>query len=529
MKRYLAPNRNLLSSWGGHAIMLAVGFCLMPYVLGVLGQESYGSWIFINSLASYANLLYLGFGQTLSRFVAAHSARRDWERLNASVTVVFTVYSAMGALALAMASLLAWQAPALYAWSGDSLLEVRCVIVALGLNVACGMVGSTFGGVLLGYQRFDVERTVFVAATLFRAAVTVFFLRAEWGLFTLAGAFLATTIVESVCYCTLAYRIVPTLRLHPRYLTRQAFRDSFGFSLKAFVGIIAGQLIAATDTILIAQFMGKAAVVPYYIALRLCQFIQKPIQQIGDVNMPKAGQLAATNDAAAIQRLAGRSMGMAFLMTSGVFVGAWFFGGRLIENWMGPAYTQSHLLMLMLLGAQLVTLPTGVMRQILFGCGHVRTPALLCLLQAGLNLLCCLLLIRSYGLVGVAIGTTVPFVILELLVLLPYALRTLHLRPSRLLAAVVGPALVPLTLLTAYSWLVDTNWTGNRGWAFLVVVTLGGGAVHFGTWALQKAISECPLLLWPAGPTPAQRSSSTTDSCDEPDYQPEIAMAESSI
>lgn len=526
---------NLLTSWAGHVVMLVVGFFLMPYVLHVMGASAYGSWIFINSIASYAGLLYLGFGQTLSRFVATHSVKNDWDRVNQVVSVVFVAFTCLGLFSLSVAGALAWTAPWWNTWEHNSLAEVRLVIVLLGLNAACGMMGSTFGGVLIGLQRIHVEKSIFIIGTLFRVTITMLFLRQHWGLFTLAAVFLATTIFESLSYAVCAFRVLPTLSVRRKHLTAEAFRESFGFSLRAFVGIVAGQLIAATDLIVIGQFLGKSAIVPYYIALRLCQFIQKPIQQIGDVSLPKAGELASHRDHKAIQKLVARSVGLAFMLVSGLYIGATYFGDTLITTWMGPEYIGSFRFLLILMTAQLVTLPSLVLRQILFGSGHVRFPALLYMGEALCNVVCCLALIGKLGLLGVALGTTVPLVLGELTLLWPFAVRKLNLDLARTLGDILKAALLPLLVLWGFCSLTNTylsvGWweacvqslTSSDGftvptavetalsrWGYILLVTAGGGSLFGGVWLAQSRWSEQRprrALARPAG-DPAERRDS---------------------
>ena len=53
--------RNILISWLSHATTLLVGLFLVRFVKGTLGDDGYGAWIFVNSIANYATLLYLGF------------------------------------------------------------------------------------------------------------------------------------------------------------------------------------------------------------------------------------------------------------------------------------------------------------------------------------------------------------------------------------------------------------------------------------------------------------------------------------
>src|SRR5687767_1555700 len=91
-------------TWGAHIVTLVVGLFLVPFVLRRLGEEGYGAWVFVNSVAGYTGLLYLGFGPTVCRFVAHHRARDEWDRINQVVSSVIAVYCAAGAIVLLLAA-----------------------------------------------------------------------------------------------------------------------------------------------------------------------------------------------------------------------------------------------------------------------------------------------------------------------------------------------------------------------------------------------------------------------------------------
>ena len=479
---------NLCASWVAHGVTLVIGFFLMPFVLHKLGDRSYGAWIFINSAASYAGLMYLGFGHAIQVYVAKHRAEGDWHRLNEKVNVILAVYLGMGTIAFCLAGLLAGLAPVMHKWDPEMLVEVRLVMLILGLNIAIGMTGSVFGGVLMGLQRFDLVSGIAIGADLFRLGLTVLFLRHEWGLVTLASIYLAATVLENLIYIVLAFRFIPTLSLRRMYVKLAVLKECFGFSLYVFLGHISAQLIYATDTLVIGFMLGAEAIVPYYIALRLCQFIQRPIQQIGEVCMPKAGELHAKAASSQLAGLLVRALGVAFLLTTGMFIGTVYFGNALLLTWVGPGYDESQRLLLVLLFAQTIALPLGVLRSILFGMGHVRAPAIMFFAEAVLNLVLSMLLIRPLGVMGVALGTAIPIAVIEIGLLLPYALKHLQLNGWKLLWDVLGPQSMPLLALVAYSAVVCRCFDVSQGWTKLVVVTAGGGAVLLSTWGVQYLV-----------------------------------------
>lgn len=486
---------NLASTWLAHAVALAVAFFLMPYVLHTLGDAAYGTWIFINAAAGYSGLLYLGFGQTICRYVADAHARHDWGKLNRVVNVVLAAYLCLGGFALVVAAVLAWLAPLVYDWGRQSLFEVRLVILILGVNTALGMTGSVFGGVLSGIQRFDLDRSINVVAGLLRFVLTVVFLQSQWGLLTLACIFLAVTVVENFGHLLLAFVNVKTLSLGVRHIDRETIRECFSFSFYAFLDAVAYQLIDLSDTVIVGFVLGAKATVPYYIALRLCKFIGKPIHYIGHVVMPRAGELHSSADRRGLRELVAKGAGLALLLTVGFFIGAGFFGRTLIGAWVGPGYERSHLLLLVLLGAQIVATPMEVIRSALFGMGHVRFPALMYIVEAAANLTLSLVLIRPFGLMGVAVATAVPLVAIELGALLPYAMRILKFDIGQLIRRGFGPQLLPLVLLLGYSFLVSAFVPDLTGWLPLTAVALGGGTVLAAGWLANESLLR-GLRIW---------------------------------
>ena len=475
---------SLCVSWVAHAVSLVVGFFLMPYVLHILGKGQYGAWIFISSVTGYTALMYLGLGEAIKKFVATYHARQDWEKLNQTVCVTLAIYAGTGTLTLLAAGVLCWLAPHFRDWEGNSLLEIRLVIMIVGLHVACGMLGSVFGGALLGIQRFDLQRAVMIGADVLRVGLTLLLLRAEWGLLVLAGIIMAVSLAENVAYLVLAFVHVKNLSVRFRYLKMSAVRECFGLSLSALIGSMAWQLINATDTIIIGMVLGAEAIVPYFIAQRLCQFIQRPLQQIGEVSMPKAGELHARSDIAALQKLAVQGMGLAFLLAAGIFTGTAFFGDALISTWVGETYSESHTILLLLLVSQLAAAPVGVLRWISFGAGHARVPALMHLVEAVANIILSLILIKPFGILGVALGTMVPVLVVELFAIMPYACRRLQFALLPLLGGILAPQVLPLLALLAYCSWVETNFDVSRGWDKLIAVAAGGGAVLAATWGV---------------------------------------------
>lgn len=484
--------RNVLASWFAHAVTIAIGFKLMPFLIETLGQHQYGTWVFINSFASYAALLYFGFGETIARYVSKHQALGEYARVNEIISLVFAFYSAMAGVTLLLGASLFAVIPWLGTWAADELLQVRIVIVLLTLNIVAGLLGSVFGGVLIGMRRFDLERMVSFGSDILRLVLLLVFLQRDWGIVTVAGVYLGLTIVEQIVYVVMAYRVLPQLRLHWSLLKWSVFRECSSFSSMAFLNNLASQLIYATDSIVIGVMLGVEAITPYNIALRLTQFIRLPIDKISHICMPTAGAMQAAESRAKLHQFLIKAVHVTLLLIAGVYIGAWYFGRDLIHVWMHRDFPDSYRLLTVLLAAQIIALPTGVLRAFLFGSGIVRVPALIYLLEALCNLGLSIALCHFYGTWGVALGTVIPVMVFELGIIVPYALHQLGVSRRRMVREAVLPLVPPLLALWGYSAAID-HWTFvHSGLLGLCFVTAGGGAVLGVTWLIVDRFRRDP-------------------------------------
>ncbi len=485
---------NILFSWVAHAVTLAIGFFLMPYILNTVGDNTYGTWLFLNTLAGQTTLLYLGFGDAISRYTAKHLAAGHLVRLNRTFSCITSVYLGSAMVAFGLSCLLAYWAPLLHSWPDQSLSEVRWAILLLGLNAAVSIAGSSFGGVLMGLQRFDIERSIVILVALLRLGLTVYFLTAQQGLLTLACIFLAITVLENLLACVMTFWLLPHLQFRWRHLRRETYRDCFGFSLFSFISLISESLIYMVDTIIIALFLGPVAVVPYYIALRLCEMIRLPVLQVGHVLLPKAGELHGRRDFTRLQEMVCLALGAAFLLSGTALIGALSFSDMMIQVWIGKPYVESYWVLAMLLTAHVVSLPTHLLRDVLTGIGYVRLPALVMAIQAVCNLALSLVLLQWLGIYGVALGTLIPMLVFEGGVLIPVGIRALQLQWSQLLRLGLLPQLIPLSLILTYCLLL-LQWEIAPSWFAVISIVLGalvvlGSGVWLSRWNVRAKLTD---------------------------------------
>ena len=123
------------------------------------------------------------------------------------------------------------------------------------------------------------------------------------------------------------------------------------------------------------------------------------------------------------------------------------FADPLIPHWMGEGFRDSVLPARILVAGWLVASLWETGAGMVTAKGIVRPLTLIALASAGLNLALSVTLVRIIGITGVALGTTLPF-----LVVAPFVwrviLKTLDVKPSRLFAEALRGAILPLLVCT---------------------------------------------------------------------------------
>src|ERR1700724_2241003 len=94
--------RSVYANWANTAAAILYTLIITPIVVRSLGAERYGVWSFLNGFLAYSDLLYLGLGASLVRYVAEHVERREFAQLRRLVSVVWTIYLGLAILAISL-------------------------------------------------------------------------------------------------------------------------------------------------------------------------------------------------------------------------------------------------------------------------------------------------------------------------------------------------------------------------------------------------------------------------------------------
>jgi O-antigen/teichoic acid export membrane protein len=380
----------------------------------------------VASMTYYFQLLDLGYGSGVVRHVTEADARHDIARVNRIMSTFVVVYAGLGlAAAAGVLGLIIWVVPRFPNLDADQIARAQTVLALMGIRIAVGFPMTVFGAATTARQRFALNNTVAVAVALLNGAATYAVLSAGYGLVALVAATTAISLTGYAGYAWTARRAFPELRLRWSAFTRGLVREVTTYSIYIFLVDVAIQIGFNLDNVVIGAALGTSAVGVYAIALRIADYQRQLCNQFNGLLFPVVVRHGAAGRTDALRSVLVDGTRIALTLAVGVTVCVIGFGRPLIHQWMGPGFEGSVFPLYVLALTGVVLVGQGPLGNILLGTGRHRLVAFTALAEALANLALSVVLVRRYGLAGVAIGTAAPVFIANLFVLMPAACRQL--------------------------------------------------------------------------------------------------------
>ena len=452
MTRTSSLLRNVLSNWLVLALGIAYTFVVTPIVVRSLGIEGYGVWSFLNGLLAYSELLYLGLGSAVVKYVAQYRARNDLAGINRLASVVGSIYGLLGLISLTTLIGISQFVPGMFAeaLSADSANAAVVTCMLLGVRLLMVFLSSTFAGLLSGYDRYDLVNAVNLLSVTIRFVATPLLLQVGWNpLLTMAWLTTAVGVIDFIALTIVGFWTVRGLVVKPVRPRAEELRWLYVFGLQSFFIVFAVKLISYTDTMVIGVILGAASVALYSLPLQLVEFARMFVGGFTAVFLPRVTISSTKEDEQGIRDVYIRSTRIAFFFVGWLGGGLITLGPMFLGLWVGPHFggVSRSVLVFLVLALMGQVLSSQVPMAFYQGLGLLAVPAIVISIEGVLNLSLSIWLAPRLGLPGVALATAVPAIV-SLVVLPPYLCRKLKI-PIRLLFDSIAPGVAMIVAIVA--------------------------------------------------------------------------------
>jgi O-antigen/teichoic acid export membrane protein len=474
---------NVVSNWGGQFSLIFISFFLAPFVVRHLGDSAYGVWTLIRALAGYLALMDLGIRGAVTRYIARFLAQADHESASKTVASALRIFAVLAMAAVLMSLFTTFFLVDGFRIPAEYKTAAQIISILAGLHVAVTLFAGVYAGIVAGLQRFDILNTVEITIGVANALAVFIALFQGYGIVAMAVVQLCASACRLLVLLLICRWLCPMIRLSPLGGNQVFAKMIFIFSAFSFVMQVSGSLIYYCDAAVIATYLPIQFLTWFTIGGTLVEYTRMLVSAISQTISPLASAVEALDRRSELKRLLLSSAAFGTMAVLPIAVTFLIRGRSFIGLWMGPSYAEPAGEVLSILTLPLL-LHAGAHGTggILMGIGKHRPLAPAMLIEGLCNLLLSVVLVKRFGLTGVAWGTAIPNMASALLFWPWYLCRTFNVGFLRFASTVwLQPALAMIPFALA-SLAVEHFWPATTLYGFMLQVGACLPLALFGFW-----------------------------------------------
>ena len=419
--------RGFLSTWAGLIVNGVVGILLTPILVHGLGAFYYGLWILVASVLDYYGLLDMGMRYSLQRFTARYGGANDRTALNETFMTGLAVSVWICSAVFVVGAVFVVFLPGFFKLQGQSVTLFRILLGYQGITLALSFPARIMGAYMCGLRRFDLYNALASTQGILKGIVFWLVIRMHGGINGIAIAQLAIAAVLLVLSWIATRYTDPGLTVSWKYTSRARTKELASFSFYILMGDVGDRLRFFTDVIVISHFLTVALATPFNVIGKLMEIFRMVFYPITGPLTTEANALEGQKRSEESRQLFLRSSKICALLAFAGTAVLLLQGKNILRVWMGEPFTAYYSLLVVLTTGYCVYLMQMPALTFLNATGHHRMAGSWALIEGVLNLGLSIYWAKQYGLLGVAMGTAVPMIIMRLGIQPLYTLRVLKL------------------------------------------------------------------------------------------------------
>ena len=415
--------RSILSNWFGLIILAGSTALLTPVMVHHLGAVNYGVWVLASSVLDYYGLLDLGMRSAMFRYVSLFrggSLREEVDRTFSSALLLVTGTAVLiCVVSVGVTCLL----PRFITVQGISPRVFSWLLVLLGFSVAVMFPTRMLATYISAHNRWDLYNAAGIANTVTRAIVIVVILKLGYGILAVAIATVVLAFLSVGQHIVFLFIADPEVHVNIRLITFGRIRELFGFSMRSLLVSLGDYLRFYSDSAVIASVLSVGLVTPFNVATRLIECFRSVVVAAGGPVLGAMTELDGAHRQKDLQALLLRSTRLLALLSilGGVLL---LLDGRpLLHLWVGKEFVSSYSLVAVLAFGYMINLTQHAALLIIIAKGQHGPLGWWTIAEGVANIVLSVIWGRSHGLLGVAMGTIVPMLVVKLFIQPWYAMK----------------------------------------------------------------------------------------------------------
>jgi O-antigen/teichoic acid export membrane protein len=433
---------NTLSNYGKLVIGMMITIFLTRILFLGLSRSEYGFWALLWSIFGYSLLLDFGFGASIQKYTSESVVTKDWLKFNKIVSTVFFNYAFVSIIIMIVSVILAFNIQHIFTFDAEYTEYYRKALLVFGLGTSLVFPIGFFTEILRGMQALHLRNIVEIIVSVLNFAgmlCIVYLFKIDKPLIWMAVTAIGTNFISSLLMGIISHRLIPEFKIKWKYYDRKLLKSVMSFSVYAYLITFTNLIIFRTDQLVISVFGSVALVSIYQISSRLAETFRSFSKQFLDNLGPVSATLFAAGNKSKMAEIMTQSTRLMGVISTLFLVPLLVYVKPLLKIWLELTEQAGIIVAIILLISMYVLLfyrSTSV--YMLLMANEQKKLTKIALIECVANLVLSIFLIHYlesicnyFGftlpdngkIIGVALGTLIPNIILAITFNIPVAVK----------------------------------------------------------------------------------------------------------
>jgi O-antigen/teichoic acid export membrane protein len=404
--------KNTIYHFTAQTVGFLAPFILTPIIITHIGQVQFGIYAIVLGFVGTFGLFDFSISTSFIKFISEHYNKKEITELNNVINtglffyLAFTLIICIVGLVFAGKILSFVNVPADLIPTGLFALRISLLIFFIATS------SSIFVSVLVSLQKMYVNSLIGLIINILNFGCVLILLKLGYGLEGILYSQLAAVTISVFFNVYLAKKEMPEISISPKYLNKSSFKKMSVFGAQMQVSRIAGFLSEKYDEMLLGYFSTLNNVTFFNLAGRVSRLGRFFPLQLFQQAAPIAAELNAKQEESKLSLLFLEASKYLTIFSLPIFIFIYAFADLIMVTWVGEGYhISAHLLRILALGQIVNLLISAPGNSIIPNLGYPKFLMYEGIINLAINLVLSFFLIKYYGIVGAAIGTTAAIII----------------------------------------------------------------------------------------------------------------------
>jgi len=428
-----------------------IGFFMIRFFLGRLGEVKYGVWLLVGgTIFRYAPLLSMGLSSSINRYVPVYMAKNNDEGVQRVISTSVFFFTALAVVLICVSIVIYFNVGSWFAIEPELVGTAGNLVLIVGFCFAFAMPFQPSYAVLSGLQRYGIANLVSLVMLLLRTMLVVVLLLRGYGLLTTGIVYGLSEIAGRILQTVFVRRLLPVASLSLAKIDLQLLREMLAYGINTLLYAMGAIIIYYASNLVIGIFLGTAEISQFAVATAGVLLLSQLLLAFTAAIKPAVSDLDARNDHEKVRQIATLTQKYSLLL---IIPGGFLLiamGREFLHVWVSDRFANPEVVDRMAAILAILTVGHCLMLAqhsnflVLVGRGQHRIfgalTALMGLLCISVSLVS--LTVFNAGLIGIAWSNFVPMALISGVVLPIYFNRKMHISALENVRDVWQPALL---------------------------------------------------------------------------------------